>query len=132
MLALNFNVFEQNGMGDLYIEPLELFQKHPTLEGWTRALELTWEETGVIANIERVETLESAVVYAIHSDGGYLRLTAYAVDQGEPLLVILDTRGTRANLDHLREEGVLEDFLTVVGSIRAYPYLPGVEKPGFD
>lgn len=129
LMVMNLSVFEKNGLDQFYIEPWTLFQQNPSLSSWTRAMEYAWEQTGTMGNIERIQSLGQAVVYAIHGEGGYLRLTAYAVNQGQPLIVVLDTQGAFANIVQLKESGLLEDFLTMVGSVRAIPYQPGVTNP---
>lgn len=129
LTVINLSVYEKNGMDQFYIEPWELFKQNPNFSGWIKAMERSWQQSGAGANIERIQDLEQAAVYALRGEGGYLRLTAFAVDQGQPLLVVFDTQGEMADLGRLREDGIYADFLTLVSSIRAAPYQPGISSP---
>ena len=129
IIAQNLQIFEKIGIKNVYVEPLALYRQNPSLKDWTQAMEYSWQQTGAMANIEHIQSLDQAEVYAIHAAGGMLRLTALAVDQDQPMIVTLDIQGDLADLNRLRAEGILEDFFTIVNSIRAIPYQPGIVNP---
>lgn len=129
ILAMNLQMFEHNGLDQFYIEPWEMYKQNPNLADWTEAMEQIWSKTGQSARIETVKTLDQAKIFAIHGDDGSLRLQAYIVDQEQPLLVVLDTRGKLGSLNQLQGSGLLDDFVVIVESARAIPYQPDNANP---
>ena len=100
-----------------------LFGQHPTLQAWTAAIEAGWRRDGWGFTLLR--SLPTAKIYALTSLGGrptpVLVLSAYAIAEGQPFLLQLQGSGTYRDLTRLESDGVLDDFATMVASIRAVP-----------
>ena len=100
-----------------------LFQRHPALDGWTAAIEQLWRGDGYAFTLLRV--LPTARVYALTALGGTplpaVDLVAYAVDEGQPLGLMLEGSGTYASLATLEQTGIVDDLATMAGSLRAIP-----------
>jgi hypothetical protein len=110
----------------------DVFRRNPNLEGWTTTLEQSWRHDR--KPFALLEASPGAKVYwkAALPDGSLPSLVAYVIDGGQPLLVGLS--GGAANrsfepLDRLRADGVLEDFVRMVGSLRAIPADPDNVSP---
>ena len=100
-----------------------LFQQAPTLAGWTAGVEAGWTRDGTAFTLLR--TLPQARVYALTLPGSSIvELMALAVDQGQPLTAVLQAGGTSADLAMLEAQGVVDDFATMAGSLRALPVDP--------
>jgi hypothetical protein len=100
-----------------------LFQQHPTLAGWTAAIEAGWRRDGWGFTLLR--SLPDAKIYALTSLGGkptpLLVLSAYAIEQGQPFLLQLQGSGTYRDVTRLEKDGVIDDVATMVVSIQAVP-----------
>jgi len=92
----------------------ELFQDNRTLDGWTQALEASWERSNTRYQIE-YET-DRAKIYFLQIAPGGNGLVAYIVDQGQPFSVALDLRGDIADADQIKEAGIVTDLVTIVDS----------------
>ena len=70
-----------------------------------------------------LRTLPEARIYSVTNPAvtSHVFLAAYAVDQGQPLIVHLDAFGSDADLDRLEQEGLVDDLATMVASLRAVP-----------
>ena len=102
------------------IAPLALFEQNSSLEGWTKGIEQMWQSNGLESTLLR--TLPQAKIYSVTSPGtSDVQLVAYVVDQDQPLTLMLTAEGTYADLDHLQQEGILDDFTTMAASIQAIP-----------
>lgn len=101
-----------------------LFQQNSSLAGWTSGIEAMWARDGETFTLLR--TLPHAKIYVLSPapGSGLLFLVAYAIDQGQPLVVQLQASGTEADLSRLEAQGVVDDFATMVGSITAIPADP--------
>lgn len=96
------------------------FQQNPTLSGWTAAMVLSWPSLG-LQPVELRE-LPEAIIYTYEFPNSHppaRALVAYKVDRGQPLGVMLTAKGAYADLDRLQREGLLDDFVTMVESLRA-------------
>jgi hypothetical protein len=109
----------------------DVFRRNPNLEGWTTTLEQGWRHDRRPFAV--VEASPGAKVYwAALPDGSQPSLVAYVVDGGQPLLVGLSGGAAHRSfepLGRLRTDGVLEDFIRMVGSLRAIPADPDNVSP---
>jgi hypothetical protein len=98
-----------------------LFQKDPSLAGWTAGIEAMWTGDGTTFALER--TLPEAKIYSVMMLGGpkIVYLVAYVIDQGQPLILGLQASGTEADVSRLEVDGIVEDVATMAGSITAIP-----------
>lgn len=100
-----------------------LFQQHPDLAGWTAALEQMMQANEW--TYSAIRTLPDARLYAITAMSGKepptLLVVAYAIAGGEPFSLTLESAGTYRDLATLEQDGVLDDFATMVGSIAPVP-----------
>jgi hypothetical protein len=98
-----------------------LFQKNPTLEGWSKATERTWSQDG--EGFTLVDETPHAKIFAYRppSEQNELWMWAFVVDRGQPLQILLAAGGDYADLERLREEGIYDDIVVMVLSARAYP-----------
>lgn len=125
--AINYQVRAQ-GMTDGILAQLELFERDPSLDGWTRGIEKMWESNGIEATL--LETLSHAKLYAVRSPGSEdLQIVAYVIDQNQPLGIYLTASGIYADLGYLREAGILDDLVTMVSSLQATDYDPANINP---
>jgi len=121
---------------------LDLFSKNPTFEGWIAGIEQAMASAGGTVTIVRsfptgtvtmVRSLPAARIYltldAPEGAAPMLMLSAYKVDDGMPLVIILLATGAYATLDRLEAAGIVDDFATVVESARAIPLDPGNVAP---
>jgi hypothetical protein len=101
-----------------------LFQQDPSLIGWTAGIEAMWARDGESFTLLR--TLPHAKIYVLSLAAGSrpVVLVAYAIDQGQPLILELQASGTEADLSRLEAEGMVDDFATMAGSITAIPEDP--------
>jgi hypothetical protein len=101
-----------------------LFQQDPSLVGWTAGVEAMWARDGESFTLLR--TLPNAKIYVLSPapGSGPVVLVAYAIDQGQPLILELQASGTEADLSRLESEGIVDDFATMAGSITAIPADP--------
>jgi hypothetical protein len=119
----NFKIVADTMGGANAIAEWILFQQRPTLDGWTATLEreLTIDEEGFTL----LRTLPNAKIYAITTLAGkpmpFLEVVAYAIGQGQPFVITLQGSGTDRDLTRVEQEGILDDFATMVGSIEALP-----------
>jgi hypothetical protein len=105
-----------------------LFEQNPSLEAWAASIERAWSSYGIQATL--LPLPPQARIYLVKSPGSPdTQIVAYAVDQNQPLTVGLTASGTYADLERLQEEGMVDDFVAVVGSARAIPYDPGNVTP---
>jgi hypothetical protein len=107
-----------------------LFEAAPTLAGWTTGLEALMTREG--QPFERLRTLPAAKIYALalpNGASGYAFVVAYIVDQGQPLIVSLGATGSDGDLSFLQGQGIVDDFMTMVGSVTAIPADPGHVEP---
>ena len=105
------------GSSDLWT----IFEQHPTLADWTAGIENRSLLGGSTMTLLR--TLPEARIYSVTNPvvTSHVFLAAYAVDQGQPLVVHLDAFGSDADLDRLEQEGLVDDLATMVASLRAVP-----------
>jgi hypothetical protein len=104
------------------------FEQNPTLEGWSSAVEQKLRSLD--AQPELVRSLPDVRVYTARKDDiGSLSLMALKVEGGQPLDIRLWTSGTYADVDWLKNQGVLDDFVTMVASARAFPENPQYVMP---
>lgn len=117
-----------------------LFARDRSLELFVADTERRWRHDHV--EFVRLETLPNARIYATRMTGTTdagdtvqtLDLLAYAVDQGQLLIVVL-TGGAGHSLeplDQLKAEGAIDGFITMVKSLRAIPVDPGNVSPPLD
>src|ERR1019366_417703 len=101
-----------------------LFQQDSSLIGWTAGIEAMWARDGETFTLLR--TLPNAKIYMVSLAAGSppVVLGAYAIDQGQPLILELQASGTEADLTRLEAEGIVDDFATMAGSITAIPADP--------
>ncbi len=102
-----------------------LFESAPSLSGWTAGLEALMTREG--QPFELLRTLPEAKIYALalpNGASGYAFVVAYIVAQGQPLIVSLGATGTDGDLGSLQAQGVVDDFVTMVGSVTAIPADP--------
>ena len=101
-----------------------LFQQDPSLVGWTAGIEAMWARDSETFTLLR--TLPDAKIYMLSLTTGSrsVFLVAYAIDQGQPLILELQASGTEADLSRLEAEGIVDDFATMAGSITAVPADP--------
>lgn len=101
-----------------------LFQQHPTLDGWTAAIE-DQIRSAPPSSFVVLRTLPEARLYQMTYPGlGYVFLVAYVVDSGQPLIISLSANGTDADLGRLQAQGIVDDFATMVASVTAIPVDP--------
>ena len=105
------------GSSDLWA----MFEQHPTLADWTTGIEDRSLLGGSTMTLLR--TLPEARIYSVTNPAvtSHVFLAAYAVDQGQPLIVHLDAFGSDADLDRLEQGGLVDDLATMVASLRAVP-----------
>jgi hypothetical protein len=112
-----------------------LFQQDPSLAGWTAGIEAMWTRDG--SSFTLLRTLPHARIYSLSLAAGspIVVLVAYAIDQGQPLILGLQASGTEADLGRLGAEGIVDDFAAMAGSITAIPenghnVVPALPTPG--
>jgi hypothetical protein len=124
--AYNYRVLEpQSGtmMAEAAYQP---FRRHPVLVDWMGALETNWRATGVSFSL--VARLPQVWVYQMDSSpGDGLMLSAFKVDQGQPLGLVLMGYGAYGDLSRLRAEHLWDDFLTMAASLQAAGPAPADE-----
>jgi len=110
---------------------LGLFRKNPTFEGWIAGIEQATTSAGGTVTV--VRSLPAARIYltldAPEGLAPMLMLSAYKVDNGRPLVIVLLATGAYATLDRLEAAGIVDDFATMVESARAIPLDPGNVAP---
>lgn len=106
-----------------------IFERDPTLAGWTAGLESRFTRGG--SSVTLLRELPDAKIYSITNPAvsSYVFLAAYAVDHGQPLILHLMAGGTDADLGRLEAQGVVDDFATMVQSITAIPADPLSVEP---
>ena len=128
--AINLQAYYKSGTSATgTIAQLALFEKDPSLAGWTRGIEQMWKSNGLESTLLRA--LPQAKIYLVKSPGvSDVQLVAYAIDQNQPLAMMLTASGTYADLERLQKEGILDDFAAMVASAQAIPQDPqNVEPP---
>lgn len=112
---------------DIIIERT-IFEKDPSLQGWTAGMERFWPTIDVTATLLR--TLPEAKIYSLEvPESGELDLVAFVVDGNQPISVALYAHGSDADLGDLTRAGVVSDFVTIVESVRQAAYDPGNVEP---
>ncbi len=108
---------------------LYLFEINPSLDGWTEGVEQNWKSLDIEFTL--LSTLSQAKLYSVRSSGSSaVQIVAYVVDENQPLAIDLTASGIYADMDRLRQDGILEDFSAMVGSVQAIPHDPiNVEPP---
>lgn len=108
-----------------------LFQQHPEIADWTAALERMMQQDAWTYRL--VRTLPNARIYAIPAMPGQQQPTivvfAYVIAGGQPFGLELQGFGTYHDLATLEQDGVLDDFATMVGSIAPVPADPANVVP---
>jgi hypothetical protein len=101
-----------------------IFEQDSSLAGWTAGIEAMWTRDG--STFTRLRTLPEARLYAVTmgSDPRTVYLIAYAIDQGQPLLLVAQASGTQADLGRLQAEGFVDDLATMAASLKAIPADP--------
>ncbi len=94
-----------------------LFKRDHSLDGWTAGIERMWTSDGMEFTL--VRTLPQAKIYLLKPKSDLIWVEAYAVDSGQPLTIGLEAHGAYADEARLQQEGLLDDFATMVGSISA-------------
>jgi hypothetical protein len=124
--AVNYLVLAPSSNG--IVAERALFEQHPSLDGWTAAMEQFWRSIGGEATLLRA--LPEARIYelAMPEPSG-LSLVALVVDGTQPIAVTLHASGSDADAVHLEQSGALADFVTMVESVRQVPYDPGNVVP---
>jgi hypothetical protein len=95
-----------------------LFQENPILEEWANALIQTLHQR---AFVQLEHSLENARIYSVRSAefGEHIQLIAYAIDQSTPFEMILNVGGEQALMEEIVQAGLMDDFITMVASVRA-------------
>ncbi len=125
LTALNLRVYSDNHPAGADVR-WTLYQQNPTLEGCTNALvHALWKDDMVHLEAR----LERARVYSIRSEAGHIRLVAYGIDQATPLEVMLQVGGEQVLLEQVQQNGLMDDFIAIAGSLRAAPPQPGFSSP---
>ena len=98
-----------------------LFRQDATLGGWTAGIEGMWTRDGWSFTL--VRTLPHAKIYSLAPPGALptVYLVAYAIDEGQPFVVVLQASGSYADLGRLQALGIVDDLASMVGSITAIP-----------
>lgn len=96
-----------------------LFERDHSLDGWTGGIEQMWASDGLEFSL--VRTLPHAKVYLLKPSAAsdVIELAAFAVDDDQPLTIGLEAYGAYADERRLQQEGILDDFATMVASISA-------------
>ena len=79
-----------------------------------------------------VLSVENAHTFSDHHHfiEDFLQLAAFAVDKNQPLAIELTAAGAYADLERLKQEGIADDFATIVASAQAIPQDPqNVDPP---
>ena len=122
----NYEVFAQQTDG--LIAQYELFEKDPSLSGWTKSVEQMWQSNGIESILE--DTLPQAKIYSLHSPGSSdTQILALTIDQKQPLVLSLNATGEYADSEYLHSEHLWEDFVTMVKSLSAINYDPSNVAP---
>jgi len=80
--VVNYQLMAEQKTGGL-IAQFELFRTDPSLEGWTKGMEQTWQDNGIKSALET--TLSRAKIYSLQSPGSPdLQLAALVIDQKQP------------------------------------------------
>jgi len=110
---------------------LDLFRRNPTFEGWIAGIEQATTSAG--GKVTIVRSLPLARIYltfdAPEGPAPMLMFSAYKVDDGKPLVIVLLATGAYATLDRLEAAGIVDDFVTMVESARAISLDPGNVSP---
>jgi hypothetical protein len=114
---INYKVMsEQSSEG--IMQQFELFEQDQSLNGWTKSIEERWENSGIQFTL--LEIFPQAKIYSVvDPNSSEMQVVAFAVIWLQPLGLELTASGTYANLELLREEGILDDFATMVSSVQA-------------
>ena len=105
-----------------------LFRDNPSIEGWTQARVNTWGKMGF--DIQLLHSSEGIRIYSQSMGPGTLGLVAYIVKQDRPMAVALvNLSGDMADIELLKQNGIFDDFTTIVESIRMIPVEPGKTTP---
>ncbi len=94
-----------------------LFKRDHSFDGWTGGIEQMWTSDGTAFTL--VRTLLQAKIYLHKPRSDLIWVEAYAVDNDQPLIIGLEAHGAYADEARLQQEGLLDDFATMVGSISA-------------
>lgn len=106
----------------------DLWAAHPTLDGWATALEQEFagpEQSTVTV----LTSLPNARIFAARYKTSYLYIVGLVVDAGQPIVIGLSAAGPYADLAYSRSSGLVDDFTTMVGSVRAIGQEPGQVIP---
>lgn len=102
---------------------------NPTLAGWTTAAEQNDFGAGN-ATVTPLRTLPNARIFAVTYPGlTYMVLVGLVVDDGHPIFLQLAGAGTENSLDRLVSQHVVDDFATMVASVRAIGADPANVSP---
>lgn len=83
-----------------------------------------WLSNGIEFTLQ--DTLPHAKIYLVQSPGSSdVQMIALVIDQEQPLALSLNAAGEYADLERLRNEHLLDDFVTMVNSFSATSYDPG-------
>jgi len=94
-----------------------LFERDRSLAGWTAGIERMWTNDGLKFTL--VRTFPRAKIYILKpsTPSDVIELAAFAVDDDQPLTIGLEAYGAYADEGRLQQEGILDDFATMVASI---------------
>lgn len=119
---------ESSGTSTGLTATLALFEKEPSLEGWTEGIEQNWQSNGIESTLLR--TLPEAKLYSVRSPSSSdVQIVAYSVDRKQPIAIDLTASGIYADIDYLQQKGILDDFIAMVESVQAIPQNPQNIKP---
>jgi hypothetical protein len=125
--AVNYEALEPGPNG--IVVQKTLWEQNPDLDAWTAGVQHAWTSNGIEFTL--LHTLPRARIYLVRSSGGSeTQIVALAVDHSQPLGAGLTASGAYNNLERLQEEGLVDDLIAMVESMRAIPYDPtNVDPP---
>ena len=107
----------------------EAFRRDPTLDGWTSGIERMWRSDGI--DYQTLKQMSTGKVYLTSSRANReLQAVAFVVRSEQPLVVALVGTASHPLFDRSQlSDGLLDDFMTIVDSVKAIPVDPNNVAP---
>jgi hypothetical protein len=129
LLATNYQtVGGQVDQSQVTITQLAEFTQNPSLEAWAAKREQDWKSLNLPFK-KLGGGPPNAAIYALTQTTGEINIVAYIVSNGQPLVLSLYGFGAYASVDALTQNGLVQDFLTMVASVTGVANLRNMIDP---